>query len=64
MRIIGGTARGKTLVAPEGLDTRPTSDRLREALGLNAKISLVQPNSLVHSDGKTKHVTDRRKLYV
>ena len=32
MRIIGGTARGKTLVAPEGLDTRPTSDRLREAL--------------------------------
>jgi len=32
MRIIGGTARGKTLLAPEGLDTRPTSDRTREAL--------------------------------
>ena len=32
MRIIGGTARGKTLAAPEGMDTRPTSDRLREAL--------------------------------
>lgn len=32
MRIIGGTARGKTLLAPEGMDTRPTSDRTREAL--------------------------------
>ncbi|MCR5045177.1 MAG: phenylacetate--CoA ligase [Treponema sp.] len=38
-------------------------DKLREALGLNAKVSLVQPNALVHSDGKTKHVTDKRKLY-
>ncbi len=38
-------------------------DKLREALGLNAKVSLVQPNALVHSDGKTKHVEDRRKLY-
>ena len=37
--------------------------KLREALGLNAKVSLVQPNVLVHSDGKTKHVEDRRKLY-
>ena len=44
--------------------SREIHDRLREALGLNAKVSLVQPNSLVHSDGKTKHVTDRRKLYV
>ncbi len=44
--------------------SREIHDRLREALGLNAKISLVQPNSLVHSDGKTKHVTDKRKLYV
>jgi len=32
MRIIGGTARGKTLLSPEGTDTRPTSDRTREAL--------------------------------
>ena len=37
--------------------------KLREALGLNAKVSLVQPNALVHSDGKTKHVEERRKLY-
>ncbi len=32
MRIIGGTARGRNLLAPEGMDTRPTSDRTREAL--------------------------------
>lgn len=32
MRIIGGTARGKKLIAPEGLDTRPTADRIRESL--------------------------------
>lgn len=32
MRIIAGTARGRTLVAPEGMDTRPTSDRTRESL--------------------------------
>ncbi|MDO4739182.1 MAG: 16S rRNA (guanine(966)-N(2))-methyltransferase RsmD [Eubacteriales bacterium] len=32
MRIIGGTARGKALLAPEGTDTRPTADRTREAL--------------------------------
>ena len=43
--------------------SRAIHDKLREALGLNAKISLVQPNSLVHSDGKTKHVNDKRKLY-
>lgn len=32
MRIIGGTARGRKLVAPEGTDTRPTTDRIRETL--------------------------------
>ena len=32
MRVIAGTARGIPLVAPEGLETRPTSDRVREAL--------------------------------
>lgn len=32
MRIIGGTARGRRLFAPEGNETRPTSDRVREAL--------------------------------
>jgi 16S rRNA (guanine966-N2)-methyltransferase len=32
MRIIAGQYRRRTLVAPPGLDTRPTSDRLRETL--------------------------------
>jgi len=30
MRIVAGTHRGHTIYAPPGLDTRPTSDRVRE----------------------------------
>lgn len=32
MRIISGIARGMTLRVPRGADTRPTSDRVREAI--------------------------------
>ncbi|NTW98703.1 MAG: 16S rRNA (guanine(966)-N(2))-methyltransferase RsmD [Geobacteraceae bacterium] len=32
MRIIAGTGRGKKLSAPPGVTTRPTSDRVKEAL--------------------------------
>lgn len=32
MRVIAGTYRSRQLAAPRGLDTRPTSDRLRETL--------------------------------
>jgi 16S rRNA (guanine(966)-N(2))-methyltransferase RsmD len=32
MRIIAGTFRSRTLAAPPGMSTRPTSDRLRETL--------------------------------
>ena len=32
MRVIAGSARGRKLVAPPGLTTRPTSDRAREAI--------------------------------
>jgi 16S rRNA (guanine966-N2)-methyltransferase len=32
MRVIAGTHRGRRLAAPKGLDTRPTADRVREAL--------------------------------
>ena len=32
MRVIAGTLRSRTLTAPPGLSTRPTSDRLRETL--------------------------------
>ena len=31
MRVVAGTARGIRLLAPPGTDTRPTSDRVREA---------------------------------
>ena len=31
VRVISGSARGRRLVAPEGADTRPTPDRVREA---------------------------------
>lgn len=32
MRIIGGSARGRRLVAPKGRATRPTSDRVRQSV--------------------------------
>lgn len=32
MRIIAGRLKGRRLIAPDGLDVRPTSDRLRETL--------------------------------
>lgn len=32
MRVVGGTARGRRLVAPPGGRTRPTGDRVREAI--------------------------------
>jgi 16S rRNA (guanine966-N2)-methyltransferase len=32
MRVVGGKWRGKPLRAPKGTQTRPTTDRTREAL--------------------------------
>ena len=32
MRIVAGAWRGRTLIAPPGTDTRPTADRVRQAL--------------------------------
>ena len=32
MRVITGIARGHRLIAPEGLDTRPTSDKVKEGV--------------------------------
>src|SRR6185436_9956432 len=32
MRVIAGAYKGRRLVAPKGTETRPTSDRVREAL--------------------------------
>ncbi len=32
MRVVAGEAKGRRLEAPDGADTRPTSDRVREAI--------------------------------
>ena len=32
MRVITGIARGRRLVAPEGMDVRPTTDKVKEAI--------------------------------
>lgn len=32
MRVITGSARGRTLQTPSGLDTRPTTDKVKEAI--------------------------------
>lgn len=32
MRIITGTAKGRKIKAPEGMETRPTSDRVKESI--------------------------------
>ena len=32
MRVISGTARGVTLKTPKGMATRPTTDRVKEAM--------------------------------
>jgi len=39
VRVVAGTAKGRRLVTPNGLDTRPTSDRVRESI-FNALHSL------------------------
>lgn len=39
MRVVAGTARGRRLRTPDGASTRPTSDRVREAV-FNALFSL------------------------
>ncbi len=37
-------------------------DNLRSALGIGAKVTLVNPNSITRSEGKAKRVIDKRKL--
>ncbi|MEG1620329.1 MAG: RsmD family RNA methyltransferase, partial [Oscillospiraceae bacterium] len=32
MRVITGSARGRKLISPEGMDVRPTSDMVKEAV--------------------------------
>lgn len=39
MRVVAGDLRGRHISAPDGLDTRPTTDRVREAV-FNSLVSL------------------------
>ena len=41
MRVIAGTARSLPLKTPEGMDTRPTTDRIKETL-----FNILQPELL------------------
>ncbi len=43
--------------------TAKVSKAINQALGLNAKIKVVEPQTLVRSQGKAVHVIDNRKLY-
>ncbi len=43
--------------------TKKISHVITQALGLSAKIKIVEPQTLVRSQGKAVHVIDNRKLY-
>ena len=38
-------------------------DALKNTLGIMAKVSIVEPKSIVRSEGKAVRVIDKRKLY-
>ena len=43
--------------------TKKIAHVIQQALGINAKVKIVEPQSLVRSQGKAVHVIDKRKLY-
>lgn len=43
--------------------TKKIGHVIQQALGLSAKITIAQPNTLKRSEGKAVHVIDKRKLY-
>ncbi len=43
--------------------TQKISHTITQAIGLSAKIKLVEPQTLLRSEGKAVHVIDKRKLY-
>jgi phenylacetate-CoA ligase len=49
------------LGALKGLAER-IEQRIRSALGISAKITLVEPSTLQRSEGKAKRVIDKRQL--
>ena len=45
MRIIAGSARGTPLLAPKGMDTRPTQDKVKESLFNMLQGDMVPPQT-------------------
>lgn len=43
--------------------TKKVAHVINQNLGLNAKIKIVEPKTLLRNDGKTVHVIDNRKIY-
>lgn len=43
--------------------TKKIGHVVQQAIGLSAKIKIVEPQTLVRSEGKAVHVVDKRKLY-
>lgn len=43
--------------------TKKIGHVIQQAIGLSAKIKIVEPKTLVRSEGKAVHVIDKRKLY-
>ena len=43
--------------------TKKIAHVIQQALGISAKVKIVEPQSLVRSQGKAVHVIDNRKLY-
>lgn len=43
--------------------TKKVTHVINQNLGLNAKIKIVEPKTLLRNDGKTVHVIDNRKIY-
>lgn len=43
--------------------TKKIDHVIQQAIGLSAKIKIVEPQTLVRSEGKAVHVIDKRKLY-
>jgi phenylacetate-CoA ligase len=43
--------------------TKKISHVINQAIGLSAKVKIVEPQTLVRSEGKAVHVIDKRKLY-
>ena len=43
--------------------TKKIAHIIQQALGISAKVKIVEPQTLVRSEGKAVHVIDNRKLY-